>query len=142
MKRLCIVTFALLLFCSFGCASGPSVCDSLNPGDSVLCDAVSGSEYRLEDAGNALILANAVAIGEGWYTREEAIELCQDLIQILKLEDLINPDEIKEMLNEYPGLWDVLSSYVSTSVPEVNIYRTDRNIIISWLGDRIKSMEE
>lgn len=144
MRRLLIITMLIMFFCLIGCATGPSVCDSIAPGDSVLCDAVAGEEYQLEDIGNALIIANALAIGEEIYTREEAIEVCQELIELLNSPITYAKFKlgVDEELSDYPGLKDVVDLYTSDSVIDSDMYIIDRGIIIDWLTERIAEMEE
>jgi hypothetical protein len=139
MKKI-LVMFAILAVCTFGCAiDGPSVCDDIEQGESVLCDAMKDSKYRIEDVGNALIVANIIAIGEGVYTREDAVELCEDVITLLE-----NPLEfvsIRKLNEKYPGLLDIVQIYVGSSFDiDMGLYPTDRKILIKWFKARIDSM--
>ena len=144
MKRLSLYLTLTILLASCGTAGNlPSTCDNIAPGESILCDMAKERGIRIEDVGNAFIVINAIAIGEGVYTREEALFVCKTLRAIL--DDPITYIQFHEALtsriNRYPGLLEVATSYLALFNMDIDIYPRDRTLLVSWLDDRIKRLE-
>jgi len=139
MKRLIfvlIMCFALISCTAF--QNLPSVCDDIK--DSALCNIADKAGVRLEDIGNAFIVANAISIGQGYYTKDQA------RIVLSELQDaLMNPitwvlfsDMVKEKISQYPGLLEIAEGYFAVLVSDyTQIYDTDRTILVEWLSKQI-----
>lgn len=146
MKKMCklfLVVFAMSTIGGCGAlATMPSVCDSVDPGESVLCDLAKDNKIRIEDVGNAFIFVNAIAIGEGVYTKEEAVEVCQALLDVLDtpITYIALRTELLDQVQKYPGLLEVAQSYMAIFNVDEDIYRKDRDLLIKWLNERIGSL--
>ena len=150
IKRKLPIIGALIVICAAvyfaqGCAgigTRPSICDTLTE-PSLLCDLSAKYNVRLEDIGNGLIIANAVAIGQGFYTRDQAVEVMKEIRAILD-----NPVSyaffkvgVYEKVDLYPGLLEVASVYFSELGGLTQImYRTDRDILIGFMDKQIKTL--
>ena len=148
IKRRLPIIGALIIMCAAvyfaqGCAyltPMPSVCDTIE-GPSLLCDLSEKYKVRLEDIGNGLIIANAVAIGQGLYTRDQAVEVMKEIRAILD-----NPVSyaffkagVDEKVALYPGLLEIATVYFSELGGLTQImYRTDRDILIGFLDKQIE----
>ena len=141
MKKLISLIFVLLLV---GCATGdmPSKCDIIAPGDSILCDMAQERGIRIEDVGNAFIVVNAIAIGEGLYTREEAISVCEGLSEVLDdpITYIAFHAALSDRLDRYPGLLVVAMSYLNMFNLDIEMYAQDRALLVNWLDNRIISL--
>lgn len=117
----------------------PSVCDTIPSEESVLCDMAKERDIRVEDIGTVFIVANAVAIGEGLYTKEQAIEICRELRDLF--DDPITyvtfKASVMDKVDKYPGLLDVALSYLGVFNFDVDIYPIDRQLIVDWLDEQI-----
>lgn len=143
MKILLVFISAFFLFSCASTKIAPSVCDK-SPEDSFLCPAANTAGIRLEDLGNALIIANAIAIGQGLYSREQALEGYKDAKVMISDESLTYSLFAKNLLiidRQYPGLMDVLWSYFQVFVDQdVVMTSFDRALLVSWIDDRILSL--
>ena len=127
-----------------GCAGQlPSVCDQITE-PCRLCDLSRKYNVRLEDIGAGLIIANAVAIGEGLYTKQEALEVVQALRSILDnpVSYVYFRDEVYRYVNAYPGLLEVATAYFNDigSLTQV-MYAKDRAILSEFLDQQIQGLK-
>ena len=75
-----------ILFVFAGCATvqqAPSVCDTLEPGQSVICDMADKVEQRPETVASFLKLGNVAGLSGKLYTAQEADKFIEDTIAIL-----------------------------------------------------------
>ena len=145
-KVITLFCLALLAGCSglnFLNPTGASVCDGIVAGDSMICDVAKVNGTTPEASGNLLILVNAVAIGQGSYTADQALMVLGDIqaalnSPVISYLDLNN--KIRESVKAYPGLFDIISLYASLTSPEL-IREADRQMLNDWLTARIKNLE-
>ena len=119
--RILLCVFVVALFVGCVPSTLPSICDDLGDQPSILCDLTKDENsvfygVRLEDIGNALIVANAIAIGQNLYTREDATTVLDVFIALL--QDPVTSGatfvtEVLDITNEYPGLFEVATVYLS-----------------------------
>jgi len=142
MKRLFLLVIGICFLLSACALNLPSKCEQITE-PSMLCQMAEEHQVRLEDIGNILIVANAVAIGEGLYTREQAIEVMMDLKYILEnpVSYLFFKGEVEKTLIKYPGLFEVAQIYMTELTSPQIMYSTDREMLSNWLGDRIAGLE-
>lgn len=141
MKYVLPLLLACLLFT--GCAAtGPSVCDGLTE-KSYLCEAADKSGAKLEDIGNVLIVANAVAIGQGVYTKEQALKVMVDIRSRLDfpVSYLFIRSMVTDATSRYPGLFEVAAIYLAQFNSPRIMYGKDREILTSWLDQQIKLLQ-
>ena len=135
----------LLTVCTIGCQlrQGHSVCDSIEPGESVLCDIASAQGVSLEVVGNGLIVVNAIAIGERLYSSREAIEVLEALYGTLEwpITYMLFRDEINKALANYPGLINIIEIYLTEFSLSKRISITDKEILQRWIQARISSLK-
>lgn len=139
---LSILAAALVMLLA-GCAGNrPSVCDGIQPGDSLLCQIAADHDIQLEDVGLALVAVNAVAIGEGLYTRDQAQEVINRLLLALdgSITYAVFRDRIMEYTEKYPGLLDVAQTYLDRFALSKQIRETDRDILRTFLQKRLKAL--
>ena len=145
-RKTSVLLIILLVFGLIGCAGLQlkSVCDDLAE-PSYLCEIAKKFGVRLEDIGNGLIIVNAFAIGEGAYSLEDAIKLAKDLRSTLDdplLTNALFGNKLSDKVKQYPGLFDVVDSYLSALKDSVEpMFKKDREILVNWLDKRIKSIE-
>ena len=143
-KRIVLMMFfamAVLVVACISTGTRPTVCDRIQ-GPSILCQVAGEHGVRLEDVGNGLILVNAVAISEGAYTKGDAKRVLRRLLESLDgpvtyalfKEHLINATE------SFPGLLDVARSYLDELSLSNRMHDADREILRTWLTNRIKSL--
>ena len=141
IKSIC--TILILILVLVGCAGRlPTVCDEVK-GPSLLCDTAERYGVRLEDVGNGLIIANAIAIAEGLYTIDEAVEVMTELRDIL--DDPITyvtfKVEVYKRMEKYPGLIEVATVYFDElGGMAKEIYPIDRKLLVGWLDKQIKTL--
>ena len=138
MKKLLLL--ACLIPFLFACGGIPTVCDKITE-PSIFCDLSKKANVRFEDVGNGLIIANAVAIGEGIYTKEQALKVMKELK--LFMADPVTyaafKAEVYLKMDKYPGLLLVAELYLGQfSGLNQPIYAADRTLIIGWLDQQIK----
>lgn len=140
MRKFFALIMALCLF--VGCAGLPSVCDDITEG-SILCKISKEQGVRLEDVGNVLIIANAIAIGEGAYSIEQAIDVMKKIRALL--DDPISyigfKNGLKSTMTKYPGLIEIGSIYIDQFTGTRLMSNTDSEMLITFLDNRIKNME-
>lgn len=144
MKNFIFVVLVFWFFC-LGCfPGGTSICDNISPGESILCDLANDQGVRLEDIGNVFIVINAIAIGEGAYTRDQAVEICQIMRDMLNdpVSYAAFKTELLKQVAQYPGLIEVAMIYLNAFDIDADIYRVDRDILVSWLDKRLEVLRE
>lgn len=143
-KHVIIATIlGICLMASCALHQGPSVCDTVQQ-PSLLCEIAEGKGVKIEEVGATLVLLNAVAIGEGAYTIEEAVltlraleEALQGSISYAHLRKLIY-----DTVRDYPGLYVFMNQYLDLFLSDRIIYEYDRLLLIDWISDRIQFLEE
>lgn len=133
------VIFAAALSFLVGCTGGPSVCDKREEAESYLCETAEKAGIRLEDAGNILMIANAVAIGEGAYSRGDALKVLVDIRSLINSSPSYSfiTKAVRDKVDRYPGLFIVAEVYLSSMNQPQIISNFDRDILDSWLGRQI-----
>jgi len=108
----------------------------------MLCDMAKEAGVVLEDISNALVMANAVAIGEGVYTKTQALQVI-----VMLRKGLDNPvsylffqKNLKGYLDRYPGLLQVAHFYIDRFTSTRIMYRTDQELLIRWLDNQIEAL--
>jgi hypothetical protein len=126
-----------------GCAglkTLPSVCDDLQT-PSKLCEVSKKYGVRIEDIGNGLIIANAVAIGQGVYTKDEALKVMKEIRAVLDnpVSNAFFKAQVYLKVDTYPGLLEVASAYFSElgSLTQM-MYAEDRRLLVGFLDQQIK----
>lgn len=140
MKKL-ILLFSML-FLLTGCITGPSVCDNRGDAKSYLCAMADTSGVRLESVGNILIVANSVAIGQGAYSKEEAVVVLKSILIVVERGPSyshIRKTVIKET-DKYPGLFIIADSYISNMNQPQVISKFDKDILTAWINRQITSL--
>ena len=119
----------------------PTVCNQIE-GPSILCQVATEHGVRLEDVGNGLILVNALAISEGAYTRADARQVLSRLLDALdgSVTYAVFKSRIQQATESFPGLLDVAKSYLDEFSLSNQVYDADREILRTWLTNRIKSL--
>lgn len=136
---LAIVATMFVACAAIGIKKPPSVCDSTEPGASVLCDIAGKNDFHLETAGNILMVVNLRAIKQGLYTAQDAINVLGDVRYALGFD--ISAVDLKrlifEYIDEYPEL--ILASpflgYLDT--PEM-LKPNDKKMILWWIDEQNK----
>ena len=148
-RRSLITALCVSISLIFGCAMlspGPSVCEDIEQ-PSVLCamvEQVGGGKLKLEDIGNGLVIVNAIALAEGLYTKDEAITVLTDLRSILDnpVSYLFFQTALKKYVSAYPGLLQIANVYIDQFTITQTMYKTDRDLLISWLTTQIEGLEQ
>ncbi|MCG8643228.1 MAG: hypothetical protein MI862_26115 [Desulfobacterales bacterium] len=119
----------------------PTVCNQIEE-PSILCQVATEHGVRLEDVGNGLILVNALAISEGVYTRADARQVLSRLLDALdgSITYAVFKSRIQQATESFPGLLDVAKSYLDEFSLSNQMYDADREILQTWLTNRIKSL--
>ncbi|MCK5602634.1 hypothetical protein KAR91_12210 [Candidatus Pacearchaeota archaeon] len=143
MKKLLALVFTLVLLTSCATANLPSVCDNIEEGQSYLCQVAEKRDVRLEDIGNVLIVANAVSIGEGWYSGQNAIDVMREIRSALDspVSYLYFKAKVEVTTKKYPGLLEVAEIYLGEFTSSKIMYTRDRQILIDWFDNRIERLE-
>ena len=143
MKRLLLIILAFVVLL-FGCATTlPSKCDDVTD-PSRLCDLSKQAGVRLEDVGNGLIVANAISIGSGLYTKEQALTVLKEFRSALDqpITYLAFKTLLYDKMDQYPGLIEVATIYFEQlgNIQEI-MYPKDRELLAGWLDRQIKILE-
>ena len=142
MKRYILIALVFILSGCISMGNLPSVCDTAT--DSLLCDISVKNNVRLEDIGNVLIVTNAIAIGEGVYSQESALIAMKEIRGLLDgpVSYTAFRSGVFTIVDKYPGVLEVASIYFSQLTGNTQtMYPADREILISWLDSRIKTLE-
>ena len=133
-----IVAVAFMLSSCAGFQNLPSVCDDID--NSVLCKLSEEAGVRLEDIGNGFIIANAVAIGQGFYTRDDAAKVLKEIKAVLEnpVSWAMFASEVFLHIDKYPGLIEIAEGYFHILVNDVNLIQLkDIEILDGWLAKQI-----
>jgi len=142
MKKLILVAYCLILVACVTISKKPSVCITVDQ-PSYLCEVAEKHDIKLEDIGVILVIANAVAIGEGAYDVDDAINVLDNLIEAVQnpVSYLFIKSEIKKHTMKYPGLFIVAEVYLDEfSNPQI-MTRFDQDILLSWFQARRRGLE-
>jgi len=144
MIRWSLLGVFMFLCLIFGCAhlpGAPSVCDDIK-GRSLLCQMSEQSGVALEDIGNAFVIANAVAIGEGLYTKDQALDVMQEFLRFLEapVSYVFVRNTVKQYTDKYPGLLVVSQMYVDRFISGRIMYKDDQEILKAWLAKQVKTL--
>lgn len=138
-----VIVGCLLLASCAGVSKLPSVCDSITT-PSELCALSNQMGVRIEDVGNALIITNAIAIGQKWYTRQEAVEVLREIRAILDdpVSYAVFTAQVYLKVESYPGLLEVATSYFSILGANPNIIQVaDQDMLKGFLDNQIAILE-
>ena len=143
MKNLIVLALGLFLVFT-SCAmlsSGPSVCEDIQT-PSLLCKMADDRGVNLEAIGNALIIANAIAIGEGLYTKAQARDVLIELRGILDnpVSYLFFKQGLKRYIDKYPGLLIVATAYIDRFNMDQVMYPADQELLAGFLAAQIESL--
>lgn len=147
MKKNWALSFVLVLALLLaGCGTIfdlPSVCDDKTE-RSVLCDLADSTGIKLEDIGRSLIFVNAVAIHEGEYTKEQAIDALKEIRQVIDnpVSYLFFKTELEKSFAKVPGLFEVTEDYINNFVNPQIMHDKDREILMAFLDNRIDELED
>ena len=131
-----------LLVSGCGIMSGPSVCDDTTEA-SILCDLSAKAGVRLENVGNMLIIVNAVAIGEGAYSTDDALGVLEGLRGFVDnpVSYLSIKNEVVNVVSKYPGLFTLTGIYLQGFNSPAVLSEKDRRILTVWLDNRIRGLK-
>lgn len=144
MKKLFVAfSLCLLLMSCVSTTQGtkPNICET-NTAPSFLCEVAEAHGVTLEEVGVILIVANAVAIGEGAYSVEDAIEVLTKLRDVLEnpVSYMFFRYRIEKALHNYPALFTVAEVYLDAIASPQIMHRFDRALLKSWLNQRIRDL--
>lgn len=141
-KLLIAVLICVLLTSCSALQTKPGICET-NTEPSFLCAVAAEHGVKLEDVGVVLIVANAVAIGEGAYSAEDAIEVLTELRDVLKnpVSYLFFRYRVKKALYKYPALFTVADVYLDAVASPQIMHPFDRALLKSWLNARIRDLK-
>ncbi len=146
MKKILFVLFFIIMMMITGCGTLPTTTDvcSTTTEPSFLCEMASKNDVKLEQIGMTLVLVNAVAIGEGAYSREDAVKVLKSIRDNIEypVSYMFFRDEIKWRLEKYPGLFIAAEIYLNQMDSTKIMYPFDRAILQSWLDTQIRSLEQ
>jgi hypothetical protein len=120
-----------------------SVCDSIQAGDSYLCDIATRSGVQLETIGRSLIVANAVAIAKGGYTADQASTVLVEIRNGLDspVSYLFVQESIQKAVADHPGLFVVAMVYLEQFSNDQFISGVDADLLRAWLDKQIAMLE-
>jgi len=135
-----VLVLALAIVTS-GCKR-ESICNSIEPGDSVLCDIAAENDLHLETVGQLIMVANLRAIKEGAYTKEEAVEVLQEIKDVLIFQ--VSAQTLHNMaaqyVVDYPELL-LLSPYVGELDTPRLLTDADRKLLTTWIDGQIDLLQ-
>ena len=99
--------------------------------------------FRCADIGNALIIANAIAISEGKYTKQQAVDVLTDLQALLAdpIPYALFRRHVYKKIEQYPGLYEISEIYFAELAGRQMMFKADREMLIDWIGDRIRALK-
>ncbi len=135
MKIITIVAAIIL----FSCTTQPSVCDDPT-NTSLLCKMADHAGVRIENVATGLIIANSVAIGEGSYTRRQAVGVIEVLISALDtdISYVLFKDLVLARMERYPGLIIVADAYLSQFTIHSPMLQSDKDLLQGWLKRQVE----
>lgn len=141
------LTFILIMTIGIFACTGletkpqPSVCDSLEK--SLLCELAAEQGMRIEDVGAVVQVANSILIGEGVYSKSQALTVMQHFRDILDnpVSYVFFKTEVEKYVSKYPGLLDVTQYYIDRFVDTKMMYRADRDLLIAWLDKQVEILK-
>ncbi len=145
-----MIVGAFILFsgCSFWTEySRESVCDDVQPGESVLCEIVNkmaqetGTDVTLEDVGAGIVMVNSAALASGKVSNEDVRKVVDKLLKALdgsvtyalfskKLEDAVGSGLLmvaKPLLDRF-------------SLSKNLMKKKDLEILRNWLTERLEDL--
>ncbi len=131
------------VFTAVGCSGLPklpSACDKLTE-RSYLCEICKKNGVRLEDVGNGLIIANAIAIGQGLYSKADALAVFKELRAVLNdpVSYAFFKAKVDEKMARYPGLIEVAVVYFNElSALDDVMFTGDKLLLIGWMDQQIR----
>jgi hypothetical protein len=135
-----MVVAALVLLA--GCAGLPQYpeCNAHYPQDAKIVQVANTYEMCLRDVGNAMIVANALAVGMDAYTVEDALKVVDDTILLLEtnVTEMAFRDHVMGRLTKFPGLVDVGRVYVMEFSSTRFMDRESKGIIRGWLEEKVR----
>lgn len=144
MKKSFLILLLIAVMMTVGCVFNdlPSVCDQLED-KSYLCEIAQKHDIRLESVGTILVVANAVAIGEGVYTSTDALQVMQSIRCVLDqpISYLFFKDKVQGLTEKYPGLLEIADIYLNEFMSTQTMFVRDREILQGWLDKRIARLE-
>ena len=137
-----LLVIVALLVSGCGLMSGPSVCDDTTEA-SVLCDLSLKAGVRLENVGNMLIIVNAIAIGEGAYSKQDALHALEGLREFIdsSVSYVLVKSKALEIVDKYPGLFTLTELYLQGFDSTSLLSAKDQRILTTWLDNRIRSLK-
>jgi len=141
MKKSIILVLCLTLAACVTISKKPSICTTTDQ-PSYLCEVAEKHDMKLEDIGIILVIANAVAIGEGTYSVDDAIKVLDNLIEAVEnpISYIFVKSEIKKYTMKYPGLFVVAEVYLDEfSNPQI-MTKFDRAVLLSWFKARRRGL--
>lgn len=136
MKKafLLLAILALAACSTLGLQKPPSVCDSIKPGDSVLCDLAGKFDLHLETAGDLFAIINLRAIKSGAYEAADALKVLDDIGHMLNAP--VSPAGLRGLVlayvSDYPELI-LLSPYLSYMDVPTPITGKDVDMLRWWI---------
>lgn len=136
-----LVTVTMLSACT-ALTKKPSVCET-QEGPSYLCEVAAKNHMRIEDVGNSLIVANALAISAGYYSPHQAIVVLEDVRSVLDrpVSYAFFKGELRRAAGVNPGMIDILGVFVDDLISSRVMYTRDRVMLQNWINARIESLE-
>ena len=143
MKMLMASILSLALVFS-SCAMFPqdsSICEDIQT-PSLLCRMAADKGVTLEMVGNALIIANAIAIAEGVYSKAQARGVLIELRGILDnpVSYLFFKQGLKKYVDRYPGLLQIATAYIDRFDITQVMYKADQELLVKFLSSQIEDL--
>lgn len=136
-----MILFLLVFIVSCGTMQQPpSICDNLQPGESVLCDLAKQAGVQLEFIGDVLMVVNLRAIKEGLYTASQARDAIQNVINTVALDGATTAQVraiILENAAEYPELL-LASRYLTLLDAPAILKPFDKNTVLGWCYEQLE----
>lgn len=135
-----------LMFLTAACVTPekkPSVCET-NTAPSYLCEVAEKYGTTLENIGAVLIVSNALALGGGAYSPEDALKVLREIRAILDnpVSYLFFGAQVKKRLFKNPAMFTVSETYISQFNSPQIMRPFDQAILRSWIDKQIRNMEE
>ena len=149
MKQFKLSGIILIVVALIGCQGAlqqpPSVCDSIQPGESVICDMSQKIGQKPETVAGILKLANIGGLSADLYTAQQADKFLGDIIEALNLygpTGITYADAVTWVLGmmanlppEVQALFIVLDDYLVISSGKM-LTQIDINMLVSHLQEQ------